>query len=142
MPEAGPCPQALATVRAHLERIEAGDIVQATMDYAEDAVLEAGLRGVVALEGTVHGRAAIGEWLENWFSSFQPGSYRFQIDEAIEAGDWVYLALGNTALGQASGIETTLHTHNVFAVRAGSIVRHAFSGEREEMLRAAGIVSG
>jgi hypothetical protein len=54
-------------------------------------VLEARRRGVVSLEGTFLGRASIGDWLENWFSSFQPGSHRFEIADAIENGDRLYL---------------------------------------------------
>jgi hypothetical protein len=93
----------------------------------------------VSLEGTFHGRAAIGEWLDNWFSSFQPGSYRFEVQESIEHGDRVYLALRQIARGEASGAETTLHLHHVFTVGDGLIVRHAFSGDPEDILRAAGI---
>jgi SnoaL-like protein len=132
-------PTTLSAVRAHLKKIERWEWTQAAMDYSEDGVLDAGLRGVVAQEGTFRGRAAIGDWLERWFSSFQRGSYRFEIEQSVEHGDRLYLALCNIGRGEASGAETRLLLHHVFTVRDGLIERHAFSGEPEEIRREAGI---
>ena len=92
--------------------------------------------------GTFHGRETIGRWIDNWFSSFEPGSYRFEVAESIENGDRVYLALRHFARGAASGADVTNHLYHVFTVHEGQIARHAFAGEREAMLRAAGIDSG
>jgi ketosteroid isomerase-like protein len=141
VPEADARPDAVATFREHLDHIERGDIVQAVSDYAEDAVLDAdpgGEQGLL-LRGTFHGRAAIGRWIDNWFSSFEPGSYRFEVEESIEKGDQVFMTVYHTARGEASGVDVELHVYHVFSVREGLIVRHAFSTEREAMLRVAGI---
>jgi ketosteroid isomerase-like protein len=137
MPEADARPGTAAFVREHLGRMEYGDIVQGISDYAEDAVLEVALVGEAAsiLNGTFRGREAIGRWIDSWFSSFERGSYRFKVEESIENGDRVYMALDHTARGEASGVEATLRTHHAFTVRDGLIVRHALSGEREPMLR-------
>jgi hypothetical protein len=62
-----------------------GDLVEATADYAQDAVLEAHFRGAVHAR-TFHGREAIGRWIDNWFSRFERRSYRFQIEESIDNG--------------------------------------------------------
>jgi ketosteroid isomerase-like protein len=129
----------LSTVSEHLEHIERGDLARAAIDYAQDGVLAARRRGVVALEGTFEGRTAIGDWLETWFSSFEPGSYRFEIEESIENGDRIYLAILSIARGEASGAETTMLLHHAFTLRNGLIARHVFSGEREEIRREAGV---
>ena len=51
------------------------------------------------------------------------------------------MALFHTARGEASGAEVANRIYHVFTVRDGLIVRHAFSSEREAMLREAGIES-
>lgn len=143
MPEADARPATAAFVREHLERIERGEIAQGISDYAEDAVLEAAEVGEAGsiLSGSFHGRDAIGRWMDSWFSSFEPGSYRFEIEESIENGDRVYMTLFHTARGEASRVEVGIRAHHVFTVRDRLIVRHAFSSERERMLSAAGIDS-
>jgi ketosteroid isomerase-like protein len=131
-----------ATFREHLDHIERGDIVQAAADYAEDAVLEAdpgGEQGLL-LTGTFHGRESIGRWIDNWFSSFERGSYRFEVEESIENGDWVFMTIFHTARGAGSGADVALRVYHAFKVRGGLIARHAFSSaDREGVLRAAGI---
>jgi ketosteroid isomerase-like protein len=141
MPEADARP-ATATVREHLDRIERGKIVEAASDYDEDAVLEADFEGAVHA-GTFHGQAAIGRWLDNWFSSFERGSYRFEVEESIANGDRVFMTTMNTAQGAASGVGVTLRVYHAFTVRDGLIVRHVFSvTDRAAILRAAGVEPG
>ena len=134
-----------AIFREHLDHIERGDLVQATADYAEDAVLDAdptGEQGLL-LVGTFHGREAAGRWVENWFSSFEPGSYRFKVEESIEKGDRAFMTVYHTARGEASGVDVELRVYHGFTVRNGLIVRHTFSSQaREAVLQAAGIDSG
>jgi ketosteroid isomerase-like protein len=130
-----------AIVREHLDRIERADFLGASADYAENAVLEADFKGAVHA-GTFRGRPTIGRWIENWFSSFERGSYRFEVEESIDNGDRVFMTTLNTARGAGSGAEVTLRVYHAFTVRNGLIVRHEFSvDEREAMLRAAGIES-
>jgi ketosteroid isomerase-like protein len=137
-------PGPAATFREHLDHIERGNIVQATADYAEDAVLEAdptGEQGLLLI-GIFHGREAAGDWVENWFSSFEPGSYRFKVEESIENGDRAFMTVYHTARGEASGADVELRVYHAVAVRDGLIVRHTFSSQaREAVLRAAGIGS-
>jgi ketosteroid isomerase-like protein len=144
MPEAHARLDTAAVFREHLDHIERGDIVQATADYAEDAVLEADPRGEqgLLLTGTFHGREAIGRWIDNWFSSFERGSYRFEVEESIDNGDWVFMTVYHTARGAGSGAEVALRVYHAFTVGDGLIVRHAFSSvDREAILRAAGVES-
>jgi ketosteroid isomerase-like protein len=145
MPDAELRLDAAATVHAHLDRIERGQIALATADYANDAVLEAAGGGGIEgsfLNGTFQGRETIGRWIDNWFSSFEHGSYRFEVAESIENGDRIYLALRHTARGTASCAYVTNHLYHVFTVHEGQVARHAFAGESEPMRRAAGIDSG
>jgi ketosteroid isomerase-like protein len=143
VPEADARPDTAAAIRDHLARIEGGDIVGAISDYAEDAVLEAAEVGEAdsLLTGTFHGREAIGRWIDSWFSSFERGSYRFEVEESIENGDRVFMTLSHTARGEASGVEVANRIYHTFTVRDGLIVRHEFSTEPELILRAAGIES-
>jgi len=134
-----------ATFREHLDHIERGDIVQAAADYAADAVLEAdpaGEQGLL-LAGTFRGREAIRRWVEDWFSSFEPGSYRFEVEEEIENADRVFMTVYHTARGGASGVDVEIRTHHAVTVHGGLITRHAFSSEgRETILRKAEIEAG
>jgi hypothetical protein len=106
-------------------------------------VLEAdpgGEQGLL-LTGTFHGRDATGRWIDNWFSSFEPGSYRFEVEESIENGDRVFMTVYHTARGAGSGADVALRVYHAFTVRGGLIVRHAFSAaDRDAMLGAAGVV--
>jgi ketosteroid isomerase-like protein len=131
-----------ATVREHFDHIERGNIAQAIADYAEEALLEADPRGEqgLLLTGTFRGREATGRWIDNWFSSFEPGSYRFEIEESIEHGDRVFMTVFHTARGAGSGADVALRVYHAFRVRGGLILRHVFSSaDREAILHAAGI---
>ena len=136
---------AAGIVQAHLARIERGEILAAIEDYAPDGVLEAlgagNLEGSV-LTGTFQGREALGRTIDDWFSSFERGSYRFEVEESIEMGDRLYLALDHTARGAASGTDVTNHLYHVFTVRDGLIARHTFSGDREDLFRATAFEPG
>lgn len=58
----------------------------------------------------------IGRWIDNWFSSFERGSYRFEVEESIGNGDRVYMALRHTARGEADSVDVTLRTYHAFTV--------------------------
>ena len=64
------------------------------------------------------GAKAAGDWVENWFSSFEPGSYRFDVEESIENGDCVFMTVHQAARGRASGVVVEIRTYH--AVHASS----------------------
>jgi hypothetical protein len=64
-----------------------------------------------------------------------------EADAHPDAAAFVREHLDRIQRGQIGGVEVTLRTYHVFTVREGLIVRNAMSGEREEMLRVAGIES-
>ena len=143
MPETDAGADTAAFFRAHLGRIERGDLVEAVADYAEDAVLDVDPGGEQGHPdtGTFHGRAAIRGWLDNWFTSFEPGSYRLKVEESIENGERIFLTLHHTGRGEASGVDVTLRVYHALTLCDGLIVRHAFSSDREAVLRAARVES-
>ena len=125
-----------------MDRIERGEIAEAIADYAEDGVLEAIDAGEVGtiLAGRFEGRDAVGNWIKQWFSSFEPGSYRFAVEDSVQRGDRVLLLLRHTARGEASGVNATLRLYHAFTVREDGLIRwHAFSGDRDRMLRTVGL---
>ena len=72
-------PGPATTFREHLERVEGGDISQVTAAYAKDGVLDVDPTGEQGHPhaGTFRGRDEIGEWIDNWLSSFD--SYGFEV---------------------------------------------------------------
>jgi hypothetical protein len=67
---------------------------------------------------------------------------RFEVEESIEKGDRLYLALRHTARGAASSADVTNHLYHVFTLCDGLIVRHTVSGDREDALQATDFYSG
>jgi ketosteroid isomerase-like protein len=111
------------------------DFPRAMRHYAEDVVLvvdpDAFLEG-----GTFEGREAVGEWFGNWFRTFAPG-YRFEIVEARDLGDVVYLLANHTGRGRASGAEVHRQTGYLYRLRGGKVVRAELYSSGADALAAA-----
>ena len=112
------------------------DFERAMSFYADDVVLvvhpSAVLRG-----GTFEGRDAVGDWFGDWFRTFEPG-YRFEIDEARDLGEVVYLAVTHHGRGRSSGVDVGGQTGYLYTVRDGEIVRAELYRTPDEALEAAG----
>jgi ketosteroid isomerase-like protein len=104
--------------------------------YAEDVVLVVHPDAFVKV-GTFKGRDAVGAWFADWFSTFEPG-YRFEIDEARDLGEVVFLAATHGGRGRASGVEVGGETGYLYTVRDGKIVRAELYRTPAEALEAAG----
>jgi ketosteroid isomerase-like protein len=124
-------------VRAHFAATNERDFPRAMSDYAEDVELvvdpDAFLEG-----GMFKGRHAVGQWFGNWFATFEPG-YHFDIEEARDLGDVVFLIARHHGRGRASGAEVHGQTGYLYTVRSGSIVRVELYPGRSEALEAAGL---
>jgi ketosteroid isomerase-like protein len=122
-------------VRAQFEATNDRDFGRAMSFYADDVVLvvqpDAFLRG-----GRFEGREAVGEWFGDWFKTFEPG-YRFEIDEARDLGDAVFLAVTHHGRGRASGVEVGGQTGYLYTVRDGRIVRVELYRSAEDAREAA-----
>ena len=108
-------------VLAQFAATNEGDFDRAMTYYAEDVVLvvhaEAFLQG-----GRYKGRDAVGRWFGDWFATFEPG-YSFEIEEARDLGDVVFLDASHRGRGRSSGAEVHGRTGYLYAVRDGKIVR-------------------
>lgn len=113
------------------------DFPRAMSYYGEDVELVVD-RGVFLEGGTHKGRDEVGRWFGNWFSSFEPG-YRFEIEEARDLGDRVFLVASHRGRGRTSGVEVQGQTGYLYEVRGGKIARVELYGSGEAALEAAGI---
>ncbi len=112
------------------------DFPRAMSHYAEDVEL------VVASDaflesGTFKGREAVGEWFGNWFRTFDSG-YLFEIDEARDLGDLVYLLASHRGRGRTSGAEVQGQTGYLYRLWGGKIVRAELYSSGAEALAASG----
>jgi ketosteroid isomerase-like protein len=113
------------------------DFPRAMSHYAEDVELvvdpDAFLEG-----GTFKGRHAVGQWFANWFTTFEPG-YHFDIEEARDLDDVVFLIATHHGRGRTSGVEVHGQTGYLYGLRDGKIVRVELYRSRAEALEAAGL---
>ncbi len=113
------------------------DFPRAMSHYAEDVELvvdrEAFLEG-----GTYKGRQAVGQWFADWFTTFEPG-YRFDVEEARDLGDVVFLVAAHHGRGRSSGAEVHGQTGYLYRLRDGKIVRVELYSSHADALEAAGL---
>jgi ketosteroid isomerase-like protein len=111
------------------------DFPRAMSHYAEDVVLVA---DAFLERRTVKGSHAVGEWFANWFRAFEPG-YHFDIEEARDLGDVVFLFATCYGRGRSSGVEVQGQTGFLYRLRGGKIVRVELYPSRADALEAAGL---
>jgi ketosteroid isomerase-like protein len=126
-------------VEVALEQIAATnqrDFPRAMNYYADDVELVVNPDTFVE-EGTFKGRDAVGRWFGSWFSTFEPG-YHFDIDEARDLGDVVFLLASHHGRGRSSGAEVHGQTAYLYTVRGGKVARIELHPTRAAALEAAG----
>ncbi len=111
------------------------DFARAMSHYADEVVLYVS-PGAFLESGTFEGRDAVGEWFANWFATFEPG-YRFEIEEARDLGDRVFLGATHRGRGRTSGAEVSGRTGYLYTFRGGKIVRCELYATPAEALAAA-----
>ena len=127
-----------AVVREQFEAVNARDFERAMDLYADDVVL--GVPGEDVKTGTFEGKEAVGEWFGDWFRQFGH-DYRFEIDEARElAGGLIFIHAAHGGRGRVSGAVVRDETTYLYRVRDGKVTHVGFFWQREEALRAAGMV--
>ncbi|MDP9228310.1 MAG: nuclear transport factor 2 family protein [Actinomycetota bacterium] len=113
------------------------DFPRAMSHYAADVELV--VDGDAFLQrGTFKGRHAVGQWFGDWFATFEPG-YHFEIEEARDLGDLVFLMARHRGRGRASGAEVQGQTGYLYKVLGGKVVRIELYPSRAEALEAAGV---
>jgi ketosteroid isomerase-like protein len=125
----------IATVRDQFEAVNERDFSRAMNHYAEDVSLFVDEEGPEP--GTYEGKEAVGRWFGEWFRSFAR-DYRFEVDEAREVGDVIFLHARHGGRGRASGVEVRGELSYLYAVRDGKVSRVEIYATRERALEAVG----
>ena len=130
--------QNVEIVVGQFEAVNARDFAAAMEAYAEDVTLIAHghLGEMVGRAAT--GKQAVGEWFGEWFRHFAP-DYRFQIEDARDTGDRVFVVATHGGRGRASGAPVEGETAYVYTVRDGKVCRVELFADRDEALEAAGL---
>jgi ketosteroid isomerase-like protein len=127
----------IAVVRDQFEAVNERDFERAMDHYADDVVLIVPPAESAPEPGTFEGKDAVGEWFGNWFRAFRR-DYRFEIEEARELGDLVFIVVKHGGKGRASGIEVGGELSYLYRVRDGKVAHVRIFPRREEALEAAG----
>ena len=114
-----------------------GDVEGSLQLWAPDAVLE-DLQNAPDQPGTVEGVEAIRETMRLWAAAFD--EFQAEIEEYIDAPNFVVCRAHWHGHGQASGISIDNHQFDLYEFREGKVVR-AIIGfrSREEAREAAGL---
>lgn len=130
----------IEVIRDQFAAVNERDWERAMGHYGDDVVLVVEGEGVVN-PGTYEGKEAVGGWFGDWFQAFGR-DYHFEIDEARELGDLVFIHATHRGTGRASGVEVHGDNSYLYGVREGKIVSVGFYGTRAEALAAAGLPEG
>ena len=123
-------------VRDQFQAVNDTDWGRAMDLYADDAVLV--VHPSFSFEtGTFEGKQAVGEWFGQWFRMFEPG-FHFDIDEAREIGDAVFIHAGLSGVGRSSGVPVEDDLAYLYRVSDGKITRAEIFRTRDDALAAAG----
>ena len=120
------------------EDTNARDFLAAMSAYSDDVTLIP--HGKLAALERVMGKAAVGEWLGDWFRQFGP-DYRFDIEQALDAGDRVFIVATHHGQGRRSGVTVENRIAYVYTVHHGLISRMEIwdDEDRSAALEAAGL---
>ena len=110
-----------------------GDRSAARAAWDRDAVMILPVIDSSMLVGLPSIERAVESWRKSW------GTWRFEVDEVIDAGEHVIVIGHQRAEGKESGAEVELLSCGVWSLRNSRVVRAEFFGSRAEALRAAGI---
>ena len=113
--------QNVEVVRDQFAAVNERDFPRAMSHYAEDVELIVDREGFLE-GGRFNGREAVGQWFADWFETFEPG-YRFEIEEARDLGDLVFLNAAHHGRGRTSGVAVHGQTGYLYGLRGGKIVR-------------------
>jgi ketosteroid isomerase-like protein len=127
--------QNVEIVLGQFEAVNARDFAAAMDAYAEDValVVHGSLGEMVGRAAT--GKRAVGDWFGEWFRHFA-ADYRFQVEEARESGDQVFLVASHGGHGRTSGAPVEGRTGYLYTVRAGRICRVELFSDPDEAVEA------
>jgi ketosteroid isomerase-like protein len=125
-------------VIATFEAVNTRDFAAAMDVYADDVMLV--LHGDLRVAGGADaaGKEAVGEWFGDWFRQFAH-DYRFEIEEARDLGDRVFIVARHRGSGRTSGVPVEQQNSYLYTVREGKISHIEVWGDRDTAAEAAGL---
>jgi ketosteroid isomerase-like protein len=106
--------------------------------YAEDVILiPHGSWGALGGQQVVAGKEAVGEWFGDFFRAFA-SDYRFEVEEARDLGDRVFIVATHQGQGRASGVPVATQTTYLYTVRKGKVSQVELWDDHDEALEAIG----
>jgi ketosteroid isomerase-like protein len=123
------------------EAVNVRDFPAAMSAYADEVVLVLHHDFVALGSEGAAGKEAVGEWFGDWFRTFDR-DYRFEIHEARDWGDRVFVDATHHGRGRASGAPMSGRGGWVYTVRDGQIVRIEAYPDPESALEQAGSPGG
>jgi ketosteroid isomerase-like protein len=128
----------IEVVRDQFKATNERDFERAMALYSDDVVLVVPPgEGIVVNPGIYEGKEAVGRWFGDWFQAFGR-DYHFDIDEAREIGDLVFIHATHRGTGRASGVEVHGENSYLYRVRDGKVVGVGFYATREDARAAVG----
>lgn len=120
------------------EAVNTRDFGAAMDAYADDVMLV--LHGDLRIAGGADavGKEAVGEWFGDWFRQFAH-DYRFEIEEARDLGDRVFVVATHRGRGRASGVPVEQENSYLYTVRERKISHIEVWGDRDTAIEAAGV---
>ncbi|MET0972941.1 MAG: nuclear transport factor 2 family protein [Thermoleophilaceae bacterium] len=122
----------LEAARKTMEAYRRRDYAGASAYLAPDVVWSVGQ------ERPAHGPAAVREMWDRWDAEWD--ELETVVEEIIDAGDKVFMAVRYRGRGRVSGVEVNDRQFEVHTFRDGRCVRKMDFREREEALEAAGLL--
>jgi len=118
--------------RTSIEAYRRGDYATASAHLAPDVVW------AIGQERPANGPAAVQEMWKRWDGEWD--QLETAIEEVIDAGDSVVMAVRYRGRGRASGVEVTDRLFEVHTFRDGQCIRKVDFRERADALEAAGLL--
>ena len=132
--------QNVEVVVKQFEGTKARDFAGVMATWAEDVSLI--LHGEPFTGDTATGKTAVGDWFGDWFRQFGQ-DYHFDIEEAHDVGDRVFVVVTHHGRGRHSGVPVELRMAFVYTLRSGKVSQIDVwaDQDREAALAAAGCAS-
>ena len=121
-----------------IKRIYAADARNDRTAAAEliDPEIEVEYRGqLIDKDATYHGFAGLLQLRESIYENFE--DFRIEVEEYVDHGEDVVVALHQQAVGKASGVPVDIHIGQIWTVRNGKAVRWRIYKSKDEALAAA-----
>jgi ketosteroid isomerase-like protein len=107
--------------------------------WAPEVVWDMSRAGIAGL-GVYQGYDELRSFFEDWFGTFPFEQWEQELDDVIDCGGEVIIALTRQrGRGAASGVNVELEYAQVITFREGKIVRTTVYTDRDEALEAAGL---